>query len=585
MKSKSFNLKQKKPEQKLNKTDDFAHYYRTAAETSTVLENSKTNESSNVDNKQTLKNKSNSKRSPNKNKLEPLDISLIDIEGPISNPNISKKDILNESKVTSTPQGSRNNQGAKVKSIMKNSSGQGEDITDDTQYVSSPIKPKKRNKSVSFMLEDTEDVVVKKTKSNDSIEKKPSTPKTDVPKQKIKKLKKLKPDLSEKENNVNVNMEIGNQGKLKKGKEEENSNIQLNDIARDIIGDEKKVNLIKKRKLKKIKKQNSDETSETGTESNNNEENIENKCKKLKKKKAKLTQNLGTEGDGEPNTKSSKNNVKPEGIVANLENLSIGDNAHSITNMLDEMTVAGKDKRKRNKRKIKKDKNHTASTSSSENADLEKIDENEEKVKWRKRKWNKDKKGEVDETATSVIVDNLPLSIMCVYKKIISDHFGKHGIIKKIGIAEVYSTEVSKPVFTTTINFYSDGAATKALEEDNTTIEGSRIRVRQQLPPTQTTLVVRSYAELTEQALSTTFLSAGRIRNIRQLIKGKKAIATAFIEFDGPEALEKALKLGQDSKIGGKKIHVSKFEIRKKKKKRKTSVDSENEGDSENSNE
>ncbi|CAH0405683.1 unnamed protein product [Chilo suppressalis] len=586
MKSKSFNLKQNTPVAKLNKTYDFTGYYKTAAETSIALENSKTNESINERTKQTSKNKKDSKRSSIENKLEPLDVSLINIEGPTLN------SVGNNSKMTSTPQSSRKSQLPKVKSIMKNSSGQSEDNMDEPEYFASP-KPKKRNKSVSFMLEDSEQLVIKKTKSNDSIDKKPNTPsKTNVQKEKFKKFKKNK-DLSEKENKgtTNVNIETGKEGKpkqLKQAQVENNSN-EAKDLAINVQKDQttsvtdkvvtdKKGNVNKKRKLKKVKKQNSDDTSETGNEGNNDEQ-IENKHKKLKKKKGKSD----TEADNEPVSKFTKKDVKPEAIVENLENLSIGDTAHTLTNLLDEMTVAEKDKRKKNKRKMKKDKKPTASTSSSENADLEKIDEGKEKVKWKKRKWNKDRKGDLDEDSTSVIVDNLPLSIMCLYKKILSEHFGKHGIIRGIGIAEVYPTEVSKPVFTTTINFYSDGAATKALEEDNAIIEGNRIRVRQPLPRTQTTMVVRSYTELTEQALSTTFLPAGKIRNIRQLVKGKKAIATAFMEFDGPEALEKALKLGREAKINGKKLHVSRFEIRKKK--RKTSAESENEGDSENSNE
>lgn len=62
---------------------------------------------------------------------------------------------------------------------------------------------------------------------------------------------------------------------------------------------------------------------------------------------------------------------------------------------------------------------------------------------------------------------------------------------------------------------------------------------------------------------------------------------TAFIEFDGPEAVERAIKMAADAKIGGKKIYVSKFEQRQGKKKKVAkpkSMDSENEGDSEDSN-
>lgn len=61
--------------------------------------------------------------------------------------------------------------------------------------------------------------------------------------------------------------------------------------------------------------------------------------------------------------------------------------------------------------------------------------------------------------------------------------------------------------------------------------------------------------------------------------------ATAFIEFDGPEAVEKAIKMAEDARIGGKKLHVCKFELRgARRSEKKKQPESENEGDSEDSN-
>jgi hypothetical protein len=48
--------------------------------------------------------------------------------------------------------------------------------------------------------------------------------------------------------------------------------------------------------------------------------------------------------------------------------------------------------------------------------------------------------------------------------------------------------------------------------------------------------------------------------------------------------VEKALQLAKDSKICGKKMHASKFEVRTKKSKKGSNL-SENDGDSEDSNE
>lgn len=64
----------------------------------------------------------------------------------------------------------------------------------------------------------------------------------------------------------------------------------------------------------------------------------------------------------------------------------------------------------------------------------------------------------------------------------------------------------------------------QALDEDNSLFEGNRIRIKRPLPPTETTLVVRSYADLSEPAISSVFTSAGKIRNVRRLVKGKKSM-------------------------------------------------------------
>ncbi|XP_049887948.1 axoneme-associated protein mst101(2)-like [Pectinophora gossypiella] len=605
MKSKSFDLKKSPAEKgKPNKTFDFVNLYKSTAETNVILLGKpKTVENldrENSINSQTETDAGKRERSPNKKKkkgrIDSLNITHVNIDG--HNLNTSgRTSPATDSRATSTPYANRktNSTTPKVKSIMKNSVINSEDGMDGS-HVETPVsKPKKRNKSVSFMLEDSEETATKKTKSDDSlkVEKKNKIakvkPGTDIEKKKLKKMKKHLQ--AEKENKTNVNMETDQNTEVpeKKSKAKFDRSRSFTDGTGDSASDGQPVAAEKKKKLKKIKKRKKAEDSSEPTEndSNNNEDvSSPDKPRQLKTKNRVKPAQTEESVEGEPATKLKKE-VKPEVIAEDLENLSIGDNAHTLTNLLDEMTVVDKNKKKKNKLRRKKDKK-PASVSSSETADLEKIEEGKEKVKWKKRKWNKDKKGDVDDgaLATSVIIDNLPLKIMCSYKNLLADHFGKLGLIKKIGIAEVYPTEEPKPVFTTTIMFYSDGAAAKALEEDNTTFEGSRIRVKRPLPPTQTTLVVRSYGELNEQSLSSVFTGAGRIRNIRHLAKGKKSMATAFIEFDGPEAVERALKLAVDAKIGGKKIHVSKFELRgpKKEKKSTGNPESENEGDSENSN-
>ncbi|XP_021188109.3 neurofilament heavy polypeptide [Helicoverpa armigera] len=598
MKSKSFDLKPSSAEKHaFDKTLDFVGLYKSVADTNKVAEKRKSDETIN---KETVKAKTGTPKrelTANKNKKrskqETLDISQIKIDGSNLNTSTDRSSPVRDLKVTSTPNASNKNQdqAGGVKSIMKNKSVT-EHSTESPRSVSSG-KPKKRNKSVSFMLDDNEEVVVKRTKSDDSkVGAKPGAAAKTVIKDKNKNIKKLKKyQQSEKENKAaevnNLNMEVDAVKTItleKKPAKFNKTKKMLGESSGDAKSQAQEIKE-KKKKIKKVKKAKPENSEPTDTD-NNNEVPTESKAKKLKKKKVKSPPTETTEGEGEPAPKARRKDAKPEAIAEDLENLSIGDNAHTLTNLLDEMTVVDKTKRKQLRQKFNKNKKPKGPAVPTKE-DAEKSEEVKEKIKWKKRKWNKDKKGDMDEDslAHTVIVENLPISIMLNYKKLLTDQFIKHGPIKKFGIAEVYPTEESKPVFTTTINFHTSVAAEKALEENHTYVDNSRIRVKRALPATQTTLVVRSYAELTDQALSTTFLGAGKIRSIRHLVKGKNTMSTAFIEFDGPEAVERAIKLAGDTKIGGKKIHLSKFEIRAKKvKKHKSEGDSAADADSEDSN-
>ncbi|CAH0699390.1 unnamed protein product [Spodoptera exigua] len=589
MKSKSFDLKVNSTENRtLDRTADFAGFYQS-------IESNKLGEKPKPDgvvNKESTKPKTaklktetpikNKKR----NKQEPIDISQINIDGStLSFPRASPSHDIK----TSTPNsnGKTQDQGGKVKSIMKNKAPVEQSVDSARSQVSNG-KPKKRNKSVSFMLDDHEEVVIKRTKSDDTKINQQLESNATVVKKSNKNVKKLKKhQQSEKENKAaevnNQNMDVENgKDSFEKKSSKLNKAQKLLDVSQpgDIknVTDESK----EKKKVKKTKKQNSQQSD---IEVHNNEMSTDVKTKKGKKTKTKSPPTETTQAEGEPSPKSRKKDGNPD-IAEDLENLSIGDNAHTLSNLLDEMTVVDKDKRKLLRKKFNKNKKSKGAQSSKKEA-TENPEEVKEKIKWKKRKWNKDKKGEVNEETLSntLIVENLPLSLMLNYKKMLAEHFNKHGPIKKIGIAEVYPTEESRPVFTTTIGFQNSSSAEQALEENNSYLEGSRIQVKRPLPATQTTVVVRSYAELTDQAICTTFVGIGRIRSIRHLVKGKKSMATAFVEFDGPAAVERAIKSAGDAKIGGKKIHLSEFKIRAKKpKKDKNEGDSAADADSEDSN-
>lgn len=594
MKSKSFDLKINSIEKNsLDRTAEFAGFYKSAAETNKL--GAEKRKSDGVVTKENTKTKTVSVKpetpikNKKRNKQEPIDISQINIDGSTLGTSFPRANSAHEIK-TSTPNsnGKGHEQGGKVKSIMKNKPPV-EQSPDSARSQLSGGKPKKRNKSVSFMLDDHEEVVVKRTKSDDSKINQKLDSNATIVKDRNKNVKSIKKyQQSEKENKAaevnNQNTEVDNsKATLEKKTSKLNKVKKLVEVSPS--GDAKHAPQESNKEKKKIKKVKKQISQQTDTDVHNNETSAEVKTKKGKKTKTKPLPAETSQAEGEPAPKSRKKEANPD-IAEDLENLSIGDNAHTLSNLLDEMTVVDKEKRKMLKKKFNKNKKPKGPQSSKkENA--EKIEEVKEKIKWKKRKWNKDKKGELNEDGLSntLVVEHLPLSMMLNYKKILTEHFVKHGAIKKIGIAEVYPTEESRPVFTTTISFQNDASAEQALEENNSYLEGSRIQVKRPLPATQTTVVVRSYAELTDQTICTTFLGAGRIRSIRHLVKGKKSMATAFVEFDGPSAVERAIKLAGDTKIGGKKIHLSKFEIRAKKvKKEKSEGDSAADADSEDSN-
>ncbi|KAJ0180862.1 hypothetical protein K1T71_002947 [Dendrolimus kikuchii] len=573
MKSKSFELKQIAPERaKHNKTFAFVGFYKSVAETNKQLtENAKAIENGNLETPKSKKEGGRHERSSNKakrkHKNEVGDIPQTSRSGPNINSTFGGSTPINEPKVTSTPNNAKSSSDdSRVKSIMKTKPP--EDHSMDGSITNTSIKPKKRNKCVSFMLEDTEAVVTKKTKSDDSINNKSET--NEKGKLNKKHFKKL---VLDKENKAkpNQNVDVNQESECKTREHKAKSKISKNEDGESVAEEKENKSQGTKRKFKKFKRNKSSEQSEQSEQSEtdtNATEGQDTKTKKLKKKKRQVKQQIPeTKSEGEPASKFPKKD-----IAEDLENLNIGDNAHTLTNLLDEMTVVDKDKKKKLKQKFNKEKRKNPQTDKKLEQDSEEV---KEKVKWNKRKWNKDKKGDINEQlATMIIIENLPISIMLTFKKLLTDHFGKYGLIKNIGIAEMYPTEESRPVFTTTINFYSDGAATDALEEDGTMFEGSRIRIKRPLPPTDTTLVIRSYGELNEQSVASLFTGAGKIRSIRHLVKGKKSMSTVFVEFDGPESVERAIQMAAKVKVGGKKVHIAKFEVRKKKEKPKSETES-----------
>lgn len=455
MKSKSFDLGHLAADTvKPNRVFDFVNLYKTSGGSSASF--SGNFQSGDVHDTESHKVKSNTPRSEktsNKRKKaekrEPINIPQIAIRGPKLNTSYSGSSPINESQITSTPLVNRKPSAntSKVKSIIKNLSAVTDDTMDDSNFDSSSIKSNKRNKSVKFML-DNEEVASKKSKSDDStdISKNDTDPigKGFKTKRQFKKSKKdrmagkenkliLRHQTKETDDSVLHNSVIEKAHDkmfVKSGKAKTVSTTSVDPAEYNGADQAENVDEIKKKhkKPKKIKKTNvNTESIENLTADGTSQEATE----KIKKPKKKKHQEKPEAENEEPASKFSKTDMKSD-VVKELENLSIGDNTHTLTNLLDEMTVVDKDKRKKLKGKINKNKKPKSIEKTDE---TEKTDDVQEKVKWMRRKWNKENKGDAKEASldTTVIIENLPLSLLLSYKKVLAEHFVKYGLIRNIG--------------------------------------------------------------------------------------------------------------------------------------------------------
>ncbi|CAF4838294.1 unnamed protein product [Pieris macdunnoughi] len=474
--SKSLSLPSSNPDSaRVNKTLDFAHFYKTAAESSTTLK--KGSQINNNDSCDTLL----PPQSHNKNgKGQKVSVTKIDIDGK----NLGSKlrhGSPNGSKITSTPNMTKK-RNLNIKPIIKDSPT----LENSLDLSSVPkFNRKKRNKSVSFMLEENDEVVVKKTKSDESLLQKTEEKK---PKLKNKRFKKIQKEDKENDNNPFINdmqnldskTEINKkkvfQKKNKKGKPDSNINdidIRTSTISKDnntvsncnmtginLPTFEKQDAKKKRRKhgkaLKSVEKEN---PTDTGA-SKNAKQNVDAAISVKKSKRSKKNKHiLETSEVGEPEKKNIKKS-KPDNIADGIENLNIGDNTHTLTNLLDEMIVT--------KTKKKNNKKSNVETSSPDKKSEDKPKNNRNSRKRRNRKMH-----------AGVIVQNLPFRILLTYKQKLRDFFSKYGTVQSIGVADLKcGAEEAKPIFTTRIFFTTEKEATAALDGDNELYEGNIIRVK-----------------------------------------------------------------------------------------------------------
>lgn len=299
-------------------------------------------------------------KSPRPQKKQPVDISQINIDG--TN--------LNYSGGNSTPL--KNKKTAKLAKKHKKKS-----LPRDDDAVGLPkSKSTKRSKSVSFLQEEKEQAIVKKSKSEESHEGATGTP------QKIKKQKRKRNKTKKSEENKNDTSKVVETHSIPDNETEQNS-------------------MVKENKIKKKKKE---------------------------KSKAEAKHQENDEYEGEPASKSPKTQV----IADNLENLNLGDNTSSLTNLIDEMVVVDKKKKKKLRKTENREKNVSENSSQKENGDPNNEVQIEKKT-WVAKRWNKQQISERDQN-TTIHIDNLPASLLKGnFKRALIDHFSKYGLSRSVG--------------------------------------------------------------------------------------------------------------------------------------------------------
>lgn len=388
--------------------------------------------------------------------------------------NSSPVPALSDSKVTSTPLASSKKSKNKVANInVQVPQIESNKTIEDDSFDHSKSKSNKRNKSVSFQLEENDEIVIKRPKSdisNDTTETEDSPRKEKSKKKKKKKSSKENVEAVE-DSNVGAPVDLKNQTKPVRPKE---SSVQSY-VDRET--DQRKTPLNDKNNDKNLNKSEKDgdvSLSIQDRETKQSEDIVREKKNKnakkfkksaseseitevaaLKKKpKKQKHQDIPANADGEPPPKASK-----PGIADNLESLSLGDNPHTLTNLINEMTVVDKNKKKKLKKEANREKtNKIIQTKSNENSvtgvkqsKSEEIVTKNEKVtegpqiegdtgaagdtapkKWDKKHWNKKQKMNNDKMTLNI--DNLPISLLKGnFKKMLIDHFSEYGLYRGVG--------------------------------------------------------------------------------------------------------------------------------------------------------
>ncbi|XP_035430072.1 heterogeneous nuclear ribonucleoprotein A1 isoform X1 [Spodoptera frugiperda] len=167
-----------------------------------------------------------------------------------------------------------------------------------------------------------------------------------------------------------------------------------------------------------------------------------------------------------------------------------------------------------------------------------------------------DKKEEKVESG-KILVENLPSTYLFDYQEKLKELFSKHGEVTNVKRGPIIVTELTTtPTLSAIVEFKNKESLEKAMSEEGTVLEGSRITVSVESRAETAVLVGVPYEASTEY-VKLLFSQCGEVTHIHEFSKTKYKILR--VTFQDKDCVDKALKLDRELRINGFLVTVSKY--------------------------
>lgn len=168
-----------------------------------------------------------------------------------------------------------------------------------------------------------------------------------------------------------------------------------------------------------------------------------------------------------------------------------------------------------------------------------------------------DEKKEDKVESGKILVENLPSTYLFDYQEKLKELFSKHGEVTNVKRGPIIVTELTTtPTLSAIVEFKNKESLEKALSEEGTVIDGSKITVSVESRAETAVLVGVPYEASTEY-VKLLFSQCGDVAHIHEFSKTKYKILR--VTFQDKDCVDKALKLDRELRINGFLVTVSKY--------------------------